>query len=193
MEELKKLIEAELGYLPEGNGMDTLLSRAELVTYKNKDVLIEVGTCNPDVFIVKSGIIRMCDMDGDKERTISFALPGTIFMSKHSFVMGLPSYCQVEACCDTEVLRLGKDAFWEAVEEDHQLALWMLRYANGELFYQEHKSSKVHNGSAQERFEAMMKDRPMIIEKVSQKTIASYLGVTPQYYCQLKRKYLKKY
>ena len=146
----------------------------------------------PDVFIVRDGIVRFADIDNERERTFAFALPGTIFMSKYSFVMGKPSYYSVEACCDTELLRISNSDYWNLVETYHELTLFMLHYAYGELYFQEYKNAAVINGSARERYKKMLGDRPYIIEKVPQKIIASYLGITPEYFSKLKREYLGK-
>lgn len=189
-EDLKTLLRQELGYLPES--IDMLLSRGRLRCYSRGSVVIECGKRTDDVFIIRSGIMRFVDMNGDRERTFAFALPGTVFFSKHSFVMQQPSYYQVEACCDVELLVISRDDFWHAAEQSHELALWLLRYAHGELFYQEYKNAAVHNGTAAERYRKMIADRPSIIEKVSQRIIASYLGVTPEYLSKLKRESLRK-
>ncbi len=192
IELLKSLLAKELGYLPGGDGIDALLRRGQLMDFRGGEAIIEAGCNCPDVYIVKDGIVRFIDMNGDKERTFAFAMAGTIFMSKHSFVMSRPSYYSVEACCQTELLRISRDDFWNVVEEYKEVALWMLRYAYGELFYQEHKNAAVHNGSARERYENMFGDRPEIIEKVPQKIIASYLGVTPEYFSRLKKEYFHR-
>lgn len=192
MEELKLLIKNELGFLPKGVGLDRLLARGEWLELPGRHVLTETGQKAPDVYVIKSGILRFSDMNGDKERTFAFALPGSILMNKHSFVMGLPSYYQVEACCPSLVLRIREQDFWEVVQADLDLAVYMLHYAYGELFYQEYKNSNTHNGRASERFEAMLSDRPSIIEKVPQRHIASYLGITPEYYSQLKKRFLRR-
>lgn len=187
IDRVKELLRAELGYLPEGDGLDGLLCCAERLALPPRQVLIEAGQMDPDVYVVADGIMRLVDMDGDKERTFAFALPGTMFMSKHSFVMRLPSYYRVQACCETVLLKIPHKLFWETVETDHRLALWALRYAYGELFCQEHKFSNVHNGSARERLAGMMTDRPLIIQRVPQRIIASYLGITPEYFSHLRR------
>lgn len=191
MEKLKRLLKEELGFLPEGSGMDRLLDRGEWLDLPSKSIIMEAGRKTPDVYMLRDGIIRFCDMDGDKERTFAFALPGTMLQNKHSFVMHLPSYYQVETCCPSVILRISEQDFWEVVNSDHNLALWMLHYAYGELFYQEYKYSNTHNGTASERFEAMLTDRPIIIEKVPQRIIASYLGITPEYFSCLKRRLLR--
>ena len=72
------------------------------------------------------------------------------------------------------------------VDESHEFAKWSLHIAQEELFYQERKNMVI-NGNAKERFDAMIKNRPEIMRHVQQKIIASYLGITPQYLCRLKR------
>lgn len=191
MEELKRLLKMELGFLPEGDGMDTLLRRGEWLHLPPKSIIIEAGKKVSDIFLVRDGIIRFSDMDGDKERTFAFALPGTMIQSKHSFVMHMPSYYQVETCCDSTILRIREDDFWDVVNTDHELTKWMLHYAYGELFFQEYKYSNIHNGTAKERFKAMLRDRPAIVQTVPQRIIASYLGITPEYFSFLKRQVVR--
>jgi len=192
LNELKELIKQELGYLPEGDSLDELILSGELLHFPRRAQIIEAGKLSPDVYIVYKGIVRFVDSSGDRERTFGFALPGTIFVSQHSFSMNIPSYFCVEACCDTEILRIPKASYWNAVEKHHPLALFMLHYAHGELFYREYKDAAVLNGSAAEKFRSMLGDRPIIIEQVPQKIIASYLGVTPEYLSKLKRQFLKR-
>lgn len=191
MEEMKRLLREEVGFLPEGPGLDRMLRSGEWIRTQGPQVLVEIGKKGPDVFIVREGIIRVWDYDKDKERTFGFGLPGTIFASKHSFVMDEPSHYQVETCCPSLILRIPRKEFWKAVNEDHSLALFMLHNAYGELYSHELKNSAIHNGTAKERFIAMAERRPMIMEKVPQKILASYLGITSEYFSMLKRQILK--
>ncbi len=190
LEEIKLLLKEEVGFLPSGPGLDSLLQRAEWLQVDDKYVVIEMGKTCPDVYILKDGIIRVWDFDGEKERTFGFGLPGTIFESKHSFVMHGPSYYQVETCCPSTILRIREKDFWDTVKQDHTFAVFMLHNAYGELYSHEFKESTINNGTAKERFEAMIKYRPVILEKVSQKIIASYLGITSEYFSVLKRRLL---
>lgn len=190
MEEMLQLLKGEMGYLPENNEMQVFLDNCEPLHLKRNDIIIEAGVLNSNVYIVKEGIIRFSDMNGDKERTFAFALPGTMFMSKHSFFKGLPSYYQVTACCDTTVLYTSKQTYYNIINTHHKLALWMLNYAYGELFFQEYKNANIQNGNAKERFKSILGDRPQLIRDVPQKILASYLGITPEYFSHLKREYL---
>ncbi len=44
-------------------------------------------------------------------------------------------------------------------------------------------------GDAKERFLSLVQNRPEIMENVPMKYIASYIGVTPQYLCKMKRQF----
>lgn len=188
---MKRLLREEVGFLPDGPGLEMMLKRGEWIHTDGRQVLVEIGRRCPDVFIVREGIIRVWDYDKDKERTFGFGLPGTIFASKHSFVMDEPSHYQVETCCQSVILRIPRSEFWKAVNEDHSLAIFMLHNAYGELYSHELKNSAIHNGTAKERFMALAECRPMIMEKVPQKILASYLGITAEYFSILKRQILK--
>lgn len=190
LEEIKSLLKDEVGFLPSGPGLDNLLINAEWLHVDSKYVVIEMGKTCPDVYILKDGIIRVWDFDGEKERTFGFGLPGTIFESKHSFVMHGPSYYQVETCCPSIILRIPEKEFWETVKNDNSFAIFMLHNAYGELYSHEFKESTINNGTARERFEALLKFRPIILDKVPQKIIASYLGITSEYFSVLKRRLL---
>lgn len=149
--------------------------------------LVNAGEFNNSIYVVEEGIIRFSDMNGDTERTFAFGQAGTMFMSKHSFVKGKPSYYQIDACCETVVLEIPAAHYWDMVARHHEFAVWALHMAHEELFYQEVKNVVI-NGNAKERFYSLLKNRPEILGRVQQKVIASYLGVTPQYLCLLKKK-----
>lgn len=186
---LKELIKQECDKPIDDPALDSLLACAELVKASAGECLVEAGQYSPDVWIVKSGIIRLADMDGCRERTAAFGTPGTIFTLKHSFVRNLPSYYELWACCDSELLKVTRNDFEQLLVSNHQFAVWMFHYAMEELFYQEKKNSSVSNGTAIEKFKALSLHRPELIEKVQQKHLASYLGVSPEYLCRLKKKY----
>lgn len=189
MYELKRLLRNECAFSPSDEVLDAFISLGELVAFEAGDVLIQAGCCDPNVYVVKDGIIRFVDMNGEKERTFAFGTPGTVFMSKHSFVHRSPSYYQVEACCASALLRIGYDKYWALVERNGQFALWMLHLAYEELMFQEYKNSTINNGSARERFCSLLAKRPEILGRVPQKVIASYLDITPEYLSRLRKKY----
>ena len=187
MEYIKELLCKEVGLDPKGKEVDKFLELAVEIPFSSGEVIIETGVVNRDIYVVKEGIIRYVDMNGDRERTFAFGLPGTLFMSMYSFWKGDPSYYSIEACCDSVMLKVKWKDFWNLVDNNLDVAKWMLNIAYGELWFLEHISSNVRNGNAVQRFLSLWNHRPEIFSKVSQKIIASYLEITPEYLSRIKR------
>ena len=89
-------------------------------------------------------------------------------------------------CCRSRLFKVTKADYDRLIAEDHSFARWCLEYANCQLYYFEMKRNLI-NGSARERYESLLRNRPEIIRGVPLKIIASYLGITPQYLSKLRR------
>jgi hypothetical protein len=50
---------------------------------------------------------------------------------------------------------------------------------------------KLLYSSAEENYQELMDKRPFLINKVQQKMLASYLGITPQHLSRIRKAYLK--
>ena len=134
------------------------------------------------------GIMRCYHLEGDAEteRTSYFALPGTVCISYHSYLRGEPSPNTYEACCPSSLLKVCKTDFSSLISLSPEFARWCLGNVQNQMYFFEMKS-RVVQGSAKERYEAILKKRPEIIQKVPLRIIASYLGITPQYLSKLRR------
>lgn len=189
MENLKKALAEESPFKLSEEVMDKFCSIMEEKRLKKREVMIQCGELNDNIYVVKEGILRRSHMDGDKEVTVAFALTGTVIISYHSFCYHLPAYYQFDACCDSVVMVVSKSKFDQLVAESHEFAMWALNMAYCSLYYYEVKQSVI-NGTAIDRYRALLKNRPEILKKVSLKIVASYLGVTNAYLSRI-RKMLK--
>lgn len=191
METLRKLLHAECGYRMQEETMDSFVALMDEMELKRGKPLIHYGDTDNHVYIVRQGILQHLYFDGFNERTFSFALPGTLLISYHSFCKGAPSFSQYEACCDSVVMKIPKAKFMDLAHRSHDFAEWMMSMSLEQLFYHEKKRA-IMNGTARERFEALVENRPEIIENVSYKIIASYIGITPSYLSTLKKQFARK-
>lgn len=174
--------------VPSDEVLESFVALGEERHYAEEEVVIGIGEVRPSVYIVKEGLLRMVDMNGHSERVVAFGLEGTVYASKHSFVKLQPSYYEVVACCDTVLLEISHDRMYEWLNSNHQGAIWFLRLMLEELYFWEYNNATVHNGSGAERLRSLIKTRPEIIGRVRQKHIASYLGITPEYLCRIRKK-----
>lgn len=186
MEKVETLLLKECGYpLPE-KIMEQFLAPKQEILLKRNEILVMSGMVDTNIYVVEDGILRFSYMDGMREVTFGFALPGTMIISMHSFYCHLPVFYQIEACCQSKVIKIPKKHYDAMVAESHDFARWALEMANGQLYFYE-KKNHIINGDAKERYLSLVHNRPEILEKVPLGIVASYLGITQSYLSRLKK------
>jgi CRP-like cAMP-binding protein len=191
METLRKQLDAECGYRMKDETMDMFIGLMTELKLKRNQTLIPYGERDNNIYIARKGIMRNVYFDGFKEVTFGFCLPGTLMISYYSFCKNSPSFSQFEACCDSVVMKIPKAKFIDLANQSHDFAQWMMYMSLEQLLFFEMKREVV-NGDAKERLSALIEHRPEIIENVSSKIIASYIGVTQQYLSTLKQHFAHK-
>lgn len=187
MDELRKLLDVECDYRMADDTMDRFLGLMTEVRLKNNEPLIPYGKTDKNIYVVKEGIIRLAYFDGSKEMTFSFATPGTLLISWHSYYALVPSIFQLESCGKSVIMKVTKAQFDELLSESYDFTSWMLRMSMAQFWFHEMKLALINGATAKERFEALLKNRPEIIQKVSSKIVASYIGIIPSSLSRLKR------
>lgn len=184
--EIQQLLFCEYGHKMSdelARGLELAMTEMHL---KNREVLISYGKLDTNFYVLKSGIIRGCYFDGEKEKTYAFATPGTVLLSYHSYVMRQPSFLQFESCGESVVMKISKQRVDEMLKDSLEFAQWLLVVFSKKMYFSEFKLATI-NGTVRERYLSLLKNRPEIIARVQVNVIASYLGVTPTYLCRVKK------
>lgn len=190
--ELKHLLRSECNLNLSDEIIEKFIGASEEIHIKPRKRIIDYGRINSNIYCIIQGIIRIFYVIDGKEVTFGFATPGTIILSPYSYFMNIPAFLIAENCKTTAtVLKMRKENFDRMLTEYSEFSQWMFRIAIGQLFTCEKKLALI-NGTARERYAAVLKNRPEIIKAVPSNIIASYLGITPQYLCSLKHELLGK-
>jgi signal-transduction protein with cAMP-binding, CBS, and nucleotidyltransferase domain len=189
MENLRKLLFAECRYRMKDETMDMFLDSMSEVKLKAYEALTPYGTLDTNVYVIKSGIIRVAYFNGFREMTYAFGMAGTMLTSYYSFYNHEPSFFKVEACCETVVMKISHARFVELTRQSHDFAQWVVWMSMMQFWFYEKKLAVV-NGDVKERVESLIVNRPEVFENVPMKYIASYIGITPQYLCKIKRDFM---
>jgi len=144
---------------------------------KKGTLLQEVGQCPQVAYEVKKGLLRSFFVDeGGKEHTFMFAPEGWIIADLEASAFGRATRLAIEALEDSEVeLRRMLDGVLEGSDAKSEFNL-MHRRA-GAL---QRRVLMMMSTSALERYEFFLDTYPQLSGRISQKLIASYLGITPQ-------------
>lgn len=168
-----------------------LISMGRLRVLARGQMLISVGDFNPHFHILVSGVMRRWHWDGNTEKTSAFATAGTQTLIYHCYYAGRPSVDNVEACSPCRILTVRKPDFDALLADSPEFALYNFHMAAADLYFHEMKRD-LFTGNARERYLALMRNRPEFVKSVSQRILASYLGITPQYLSNIRKEIFNK-
>ena len=146
---------------------------------KNDHLLVEGEICNFGIFIAE-GCIRYYYLVDGVESTGNFFFENDWYSDFESFLYGKPSLLNIEALEDCVVYLAYKNDFEKLVSEypvfNSFLRIMMERTIKGLTGRNMAMSLLSH----EERYLRFVKYCPKVVERVSLKHIASYLGVQPE-------------
>ena len=169
------------------------LSKTETRHYKAKTVLLHAGEICRESYFVNSGILRSFNInDNIVEHVMSFACSGWWISDMYSYLSQKPGNLFIQVLEDAEVVILTKDNQELLYKEIPQLERFFRILIEKSLVANQQRLMDNLSLTAEERFEKFCKKYSDLIYKVPQKQIASYLGVTPEFFSKMKSKMLRK-
>ncbi len=141
---------------------------------------MEPGQPSHEAGIIVSGLMRLyyTDMEG-REATKAFRGPGEMVAAYVELLEKRPSRITIEALEDTELIVLRYERV-TSLYNDHPCWQELGRVIAEDHYRQrERREQELLLNSATERWETFMKEKPDLAERLPQKLIASYLGITP--------------
>ena len=163
----------------------------ELITHrslKKGEILQRKGDLNNEVYFVKRGLLRSYVLGPKgKEHTIMFAQEGRLFSNIDTSVKKLPSQIYIDALEDTELEIFDKDSAFAMSHIPQAMLLDVINRILNQLSSVQNKMILLLSANVAERYEYFNKTYPHLVQKVPQKIIASYLGITPQVLSKLRK------
>jgi CRP-like cAMP-binding protein len=162
-----------------------------LITKKirRKEFMLREGeVCTHETFINK-GCLRNYTIDEKgTEHIIMFAVEDWWTSDLYSFLTQTPATFNIDALEDTEVLQISKDnleRLFERVPKFERLFRVMFQKA---FIAQQQRISNNLSLSAEERFTRLVTQYPHFEQRIAQKQLAAYLGITPEFLSNLRKK-----
>jgi CRP-like cAMP-binding protein len=172
---------------------ELFLTKTEIRQYKAKTILLNSGEICKHSYFVNSGILRSFNInDNIVEHVLSFACQGWWIGDMYSLHSQKPGNLFIEVLEDAEVVLLSKENQEILYREIPKLERFFRILTENSLVANQERLMDNLSLTAEERFEKFRKKYPTLIQKIAQKQIASYLGVTPEFYSKMKSRLLKK-
>ncbi|WP_299386558.1 Crp/Fnr family transcriptional regulator [uncultured Lacinutrix sp.] len=141
-------------------------------------ILFKANKVETSIYFIKKGIARAYAYSDENEITFWFGKEGAPIVSMKSYVNNEKGYEDVELLEDCELYELKIEQLQKLFLEDIEIANWGRKFAELELIKSEERLIALQFNTATQRYLALLKNYPSIIQRVQLSHVASYLGIT---------------
>jgi CRP-like cAMP-binding protein len=172
---------------------DFFISLLETKKLKRKEFLLQQGNiCKTENFIVK-GCLRTYTIDDNGiEHIIMFGIEDWWVGDLYSFLTQKPATYFIDALEETEILQISKgnlDKLYDRVPKFERFFRLILQNA---FITQQQRINQNLSYTAEQRYLDFIEKYPQLEQRLSQKQVSAYLGITPVFLSMLRRKLSRK-
>lgn len=168
---------------------DLYISLLTVKKLKKKEFLLRQGEIARYDYFTTKGCLKIYKIDENGSEHISmFAVKDWWSGDMASFITQQPANYFIQALEDSEVLQMSKENFDKLFERIPKFErFYRILYQRSLVSYIQQSDQNI-SLNAEERYLKFIKKYPSLIHSVSQKNIAAYLGVTPEFLSLLRKK-----
>lgn len=172
---------------------DFFISLLQSKKLKRKEFLLKHGDiCKTENFIVK-GCLRTYTIDENGfEHIVMFGIEDWWVGDLYSFLTQSPATYIIDALEDTEILQISKsdlDKLYERVPKFERFFRLILQNA---FIAQQQRINQNLSFTAEQRYLDFITKHPNLEQRLSQKQVSAYLGITPVFLSMLRKKLSRK-
>ncbi len=157
--------------------------------YKKKEFLLRPGKVCKNLYFVEKGCIRMYFINKKaSEQIVQFALDGWWVSDYLSFMNNISSEYYIQTIEKSKIVSIDILRFDELLEELPQLERYFRIMMQKAIAGAQHRSKLLYEMSKEEFYKHFSESFPEFMQRVPQYMIASYLGLTPEYMSELRKR-----
>ncbi len=173
--------------------LENIIPKYKQVTFKKNDYLLQQGQVEKKYWFIESGFIRsyIIDTEGND---ITFNLYGAkdVVIDYASMFFFAPSKENVQALTECTCWEISYEDFQEMFNTINSFREQQRGLLVGSYFaLKEHSISLIAN-QAKERYLHLLKEKPHIVQNVSLKHIATFLGITDTSLSRIRKEIAKE-
>ncbi len=169
------------------------LALTETRRYKSKSILLHAGEICNETYFVNSGILRSFTInDNIVEHVLNFACSGWWMSDMYSLISQKPANLFIDVVEDAEVVVISKKNQELLYQKIPKLERFFRILVENALVAHQQRIMDNLSLTAEARFDKFCKKYPSLVKSVPQKHIASFIGVTPEFFSKMKAGMLRK-
>ena len=169
--------------------LTNIISYFHIQTLKKKENLLNEGQiCKASYFVLKGILRKFFVNEKGVERTTEFAIENWWMTETFSYLNQKPTEFSIQAVELTEVLVIDRNAYNDLLEkhpvmERYFRCIYQKAYAAAQM-----RIKYIYEHSREELYHSFRNSQPEFLQRVPQYLIASYLGFTPEYLSEIRKK-----
>lgn len=155
---------------------------------KKENILVEGQTCKSNYFVINGILRKFFINEKGIEQTTEFAIENWWMTETFSYINQSPSEFYIQSVEKTEYLSINKERL-ENLLKKHPLMEKYFRCIYQKSFAATQMRIKfIYEHSSEELYHHFRSSHPEFLQRVPQYLIASYLGFTPEYLSEIRKK-----
>ncbi|MDX5476926.1 MAG: Crp/Fnr family transcriptional regulator [Cyclobacteriaceae bacterium] len=144
---------------------------------KNKDLQSIGHTCKT-IYFVQKGMARIYYYKDGTDITESFAFENSLIARAESLFTGRASKKGIQVLENSHFIGINSSALFDLYDEYHEIERLFRKIFESAYVETVNRIESLQFHSAEERYRALLKESPNVLQRVPLKHIASYLGIT---------------
>src|SRR5688572_11946599 len=168
----------------------SLLSHKDVA---RKEFLLQAGNVAKHINFIHTGALKAYYLDvKSDENIIMLAVDDWWITDMYSFTSGNPAMQFISAIEDTEIFQLQKNDFDQLMVKIPAFERFFRILMQNAYIREQLRVIQNLSMPAEERYLNFLKKYPQLVQRVTQKQIASYIGVSPEFLSAMRKRIGKK-
>ncbi|TDQ78066.1 Crp/Fnr family transcriptional regulator [Sphingobacterium yanglingense] len=169
--------------------LQTILSYFKFIKLKKNEVLLSHGEASQRTFFVNKGCVRIFFINNDgQESTRYFAFENQFATALVSFITSEPSEELIQAVESSEVFYITHKNFFHLLDTIPQWEKFYRGYLELAYVNNTNRLMSFLTQDAIEKYRLLLEENPVVVRRLSNKMVASYLNISQETLSRLKSK-----
>lgn len=167
--------------------LDSICSCFSPRSLNRHEILLNSGNVCKEFYYVHTGCLRTYFIDRTGREKTRYVMPDcSIGTALTSFITQQPSSELLEALEDTEVLAISYESFFRLNRENDNWNSFYKRILEMAYTFQNRRIEHLLTLTAQQRYELIRGEHPLLLQKLSNRMLAPYLDIREETLSRLK-------
>lgn len=157
--------------------------------FRKRQFLLEEGAICKSLFFIAKGLVKSYRLDEKGNENINlFGMEGWWVSDFSSFVKQQTATLYIDAIEDTDTLVLTKESYEELTQEIPLMDRYFRILYQNSLVTKDERLVGANRYTAEQKYQRLIDSEPILVQRVPQHLIASYLGLAPATLSRLRKR-----